>query len=835
MRRRVVHTLLALVAAVGAVVVPVVAPVSPARAAGTFVALTSPARLLDTRGPGLTIDGQFSGVGTVGTPSRPSVQVTVRGRAGVPAGATAVVVNVTVTGSQSGGYVTLWPGGAQPPTSTLNFGPGQTIANAAIVGTSGSVRLFASAPTHIILDITGYFSGEGTFAPLATPARLADTRGRSAGHLAAGSSLPVAAAGTAGVPRDAAGVALNVTVTAALEPGYLTVYPCGAARPNASSLNYGVGDTVANAVVARPGEGGRICVYASGTTHVIVDAGGSFDAVGPLGSLPAPARVLDTRPGSSTGDGQQAGAGQRAAGSLLRLPVAGRVGVPSTATAVVLNVTVTNPLAGGYLTAYPSGVAQPDTSNLNFAPGQTLPNAVIAGVGPDGSVCLFTSATTHLIVDVTGYLTGTPSSASSTSCTPGTGGGGAVQPPADDPADNPTTGDDTLVTRLVARADELRFVGTDRVAVWLCEVPSNSTAFVDDPVASAVTADDAASWATANIVPYYRDVSRGRFRVTFTAMGTITLARDDADRDCLAEARARTNEPFTNVLAVSNRQDGGGFAGPGGSTGLDSGAPVDTRRGIYLGGGSVFTYPSATIGVHELGHTLSWPHSYLGSWEYDNAIDMMSGDPVAGLCTIEVPGGRYRYPCAPQHTLAFNRLVAGWVDGSQVSVHTSGTASYALTPPATSGLQMVAVPDADDEQALLTIEARPAVGYDRYLDAEGVVVHRIDQRGTACGSSAYEGRCSGIVRRVAQARGPVDQGQCGGVKDTVCSTDHVIDVGESMTVHGVTIRVLQRVGDNYRISVTGSYQAPTSLPQLAGFHFTHITGDLRRTALSDGG
>lgn len=787
---------------------------SPAQAAGTFVTLASPARLLDTRGPGLTADGAFSGLGLVGTSSRQSVQLTVRGRAGVPADATAVALNVTVTGSQSGGYVTLWPGGAQPPTSTLNFASGQTIANAAVVGTSGSVRLYASTPTHLIVDITGYFSGTGTFTSLGSPARLADTRNRPAGPLTAGETLQVPTAGVAGIPNNAAAAALNVTVTGAQQPGFLTVYPCGATRPNASSLNYGVGDTVANAVIARPGSGGRVCVFASGAAHVIVDVGGSFPAGGPVDSLAAPARVLDTRPGATTVDTQFAGGGMRSSNSVLQLRVAGRAGVPAGATAVVLNVTVTGAQGPGYVTAYPAGITRPDTSNVNYSLGQTIPNAVIAGVGPDGSVCLFVSADTQLIADVTGYLTGSRSTSSSTSCSPTTGGGTTPEP-------NPGAEPVGTVQALIAGADELRYVGADQVAVWVCLVPRNSTGYTEEPVAA--TAEGVALWATTNVTSYYRNVSRNRYVPWFTAMGTIELAPGDTAFECNAKAAARTEAPFTNVLAVSNRADGGGFAGPGSARGLADGPPSETGRGMYLGGGTVFQFPSPTIAVHELGHTLSWPHSYLGSWEYDNSMDMMSGDPVNGLCTVETTDGRYRYPCEPQHTVAFNRLAAGWIDDSQVQIHTGGTATYTLAPPAMAGVQLVAAPHAADEQALMTIEARPSVGYDRFADAEGVVVHRIDQRGTACGDDVWDGRCSGIVRRVAQARGPADQGQCGGVLVDPCSTAHVIGVGESMTVNGVTIRVDARVGDSYRITVTGTYRAPSALPQLVAYGLSDRT------------
>ena len=84
--------------------------------------------------------------------------------------------------------------------------------------------------------------------------------------------------------------------------------------------------------------------------------------------------------------------------------VAGRGGVPTDASAVVLNVTVTGAQAAGFVTVYPCGTPRPNASNLNFATGSTIPNLVIAKVGAGGKVCLFTSAGTHLIADVNGYF-----------------------------------------------------------------------------------------------------------------------------------------------------------------------------------------------------------------------------------------------------------------------------------------------------------------------------------------------------------------------------------------------------------------------------------------------
>ena len=120
--------------------------------------------------------------------------------------------------------------------------------------------------------------------------------------------------------------------------------------------------------------------------------------------LAAPARLLDTRPGTKTVDGQFAGTGLRPGTSVLELDVAGRGGVPGDAAAVALNVTVTQPTAAGFVTVYPCGVDIPAASNLNFVAGDTIPNAVIAKLGTNGRVCLYTNVATHLIVDVTGYF-----------------------------------------------------------------------------------------------------------------------------------------------------------------------------------------------------------------------------------------------------------------------------------------------------------------------------------------------------------------------------------------------------------------------------------------------
>jgi len=240
----------------------------------------------------------------------------------------------------------------------------------------------------------------GRYHPL-TPSRILDTRSGSA-PLGAGAITSVQATGRGGVPSTGvSAVVLNVAVTATTASSYLTVFPAGEAVPVAANLNYGPDQTVANLVTAKVGAGGRLSmVNAVGTTHVIADVAGWFDdgtlAAGARYHPLTPGRILDTRNlaqplGPSATMGMQ---------------VTGQGGVPSTGvSAVVMNVAVTATTASSYLTVFPAGEAMPVASNLNWAPGQTVPNLVTAKLGAGGRVSLYNAAgTAQVIADVAGWF-----------------------------------------------------------------------------------------------------------------------------------------------------------------------------------------------------------------------------------------------------------------------------------------------------------------------------------------------------------------------------------------------------------------------------------------------
>lgn len=235
---------------------------------GRFIPVT-PNRMMDTR-----LTKTPLGVGG-------SRDLTVLNAAGVPSNAAAVVVNITATESFGPGFVTAWPAGnPRPVASNLNVnGAGQTIANLAIlpVGVGGKILLFSQSGTHLIVDITGYYTDDtapasylGIFVPL-TPQRVLDARPDHKlppGGVTSFDVLP-------GSPASA--VVINVTATEAANAGFVTAWPAGAGMPAVSSLNVEhVGQTIPNAAILGVGSGNTLSLFSQSGTHLVVDLSGYF-------------------------------------------------------------------------------------------------------------------------------------------------------------------------------------------------------------------------------------------------------------------------------------------------------------------------------------------------------------------------------------------------------------------------------------------------------------------------------------------------------------------------------------------------------------------------------
>lgn len=241
-----------------------------------------PARLLDTRDLGVTIDSRFRAGGrqAAGT----EITLDVGGRHGIPVDAAAVVVNVVAVRPSATGFLTVHGCVADRPlSSSLNYVTGGNRANEILAGLDADGRLciYTDAATDLLVDVVGFLPAGTDLTPV-EPARVYETRANTStvdgkfsggGKAEAGATTRIQIAGRAGVSTDATSVNINVTAVAATAAGFATVFPCGD-RPLASSLNYTPGVNGGNDLVAELDAGGGLCVYNLSETHLTIDVTG---------------------------------------------------------------------------------------------------------------------------------------------------------------------------------------------------------------------------------------------------------------------------------------------------------------------------------------------------------------------------------------------------------------------------------------------------------------------------------------------------------------------------------------------------------------------------------
>jgi len=343
-----------------------------------------------------------------------------------PAGATAALVNLTTTAAVSGSFITAESCGAVAGSgrawSNGNTRTGRAVASTAIVAldSQGRFCLYQSSTMHTIVDVQGYFAPaanapNGNLYTPVTPMRTIDTRTqpycipdadcKPLGPVDPGTEIT----NTAAAPVDAVATVANLTVTAPSSSGFVTADTCTSLVPGPqtrSNLNFGAYDTVANLAVVpsvATSDGVQFCTFSPSGLQEIIDVQGFFApaAQGGLGyTALTPSRALDTRqcwvdPITSL---QRCGK-INAANSIVR------VRAPTGATSVVVNLTAVGAAASGYVTADSCAalVAGPQSqSNLNAVVGSAVSNLAVVPVAPDGTYCVYVSASMHLAVDLVG-------------------------------------------------------------------------------------------------------------------------------------------------------------------------------------------------------------------------------------------------------------------------------------------------------------------------------------------------------------------------------------------------------------------------------------------------
>jgi len=327
-----------------------------------------------------------------------------------PAGATSALVNITLTGATQVGYVTVesCDGNVtgEREWSNGNVSVGATVANLAVVPLDGLGRfcLYNSSAMHVIVDAQGFFmpsrladSKATMFTPL-SPTRVLDTRS-SGGKVVALSENGVA---VAHAPAASVAVLSNITVTGTVGEGYLTADSCEnlqLGEQTRSNINFGNDDTVANLAVVPMGLVGDkpgFCTLANAGLNQIIDVQGVFapSPVGQWGYSPAvPSRLIDTRKCLDI------------CADVFKVGAVIKMTAPVGASAVLINLTLTDAKASGYATAGKCSTLVPGQqaqSNANVAVGRVAANLAVVPVDADGSFCVYTSSATRVIVDIQG-------------------------------------------------------------------------------------------------------------------------------------------------------------------------------------------------------------------------------------------------------------------------------------------------------------------------------------------------------------------------------------------------------------------------------------------------
>ncbi|WP_152970202.1 hypothetical protein [Frigoribacterium sp. RIT-PI-h] len=342
--------------------------------------------------------------------------IKVAGLAGVPADGSAGAVSViaTVAEMPGQGQLTGRPN-AQTPSTLMTIyaggGLGNT-SNSAILAlnSDGTIQVQTETKARLILDVQGYYTSnkDGTTAGglVTVPgARIADTRsglGVAKAQLKSGDTTTVQVTGTAGVPKGASAVVVNlIAINTSTVNGFLTPYAAGTTRPK-NSLNYGSGNVPTSITAQVPlSADGKMTVYnQSSTVDLVVDVQGYFTAAGNTGAMftPGTGRLYDTRTGSNTIIGNGETRSIQAAGG--HTPAAG-----SGITAVVITLTALHAAnSSGGATVWAEGAARPGTTSINFTPNSIRSNTITVPVSASGKINLNNVGDpTHYVLDVQGW------------------------------------------------------------------------------------------------------------------------------------------------------------------------------------------------------------------------------------------------------------------------------------------------------------------------------------------------------------------------------------------------------------------------------------------------
>ncbi len=392
-----------------------------------YYPLTRPVRLLDTRkGASPNACNQPNAQITGGS----SLTITARGTCdgmAIPANATTLTGHATMVQPSGNGYLTMFPGDAlQPTVASSNFLASEVLNNAFTVGlgaADGTLKIFVTATSHVVIDVTGYYAPPMTgglyFHPLPKPIRLLETRTGFTGCQTTGTPLQtgstrlqsgVLTCDGVTIPTGAQALIGNATTTNTISNGYLTLYPADATQPFIASSNYVAGVNRNAPFTVGLSSNGQFNIFTAATTDLVIDVMGYYSAQASdingegmlFNSLGSPLRLMDTRAGQSA---CYAPAAPMTGGTVYtqetQVPCSN---LTAAARGLVGNVSTVNAITNGFLTFWPSNTAQPTTATSNYQTGRVFNRHFTVGLGPDAAFKRFTSSTTDLIIDISGFF-----------------------------------------------------------------------------------------------------------------------------------------------------------------------------------------------------------------------------------------------------------------------------------------------------------------------------------------------------------------------------------------------------------------------------------------------
>lgn len=360
---------------------------------GGFVGLARPVRLADTRTASLQPQVSADCWLRVTLPSS------------VPADAAAVAITITSDRVAGAGFFSAHGCGTRlPEFSNLNVDSAGPNSNFAIIDVDATreICVYTSITTDIIVDLVGHFDRSGAQFRQVDLDRVLDTRLVRPGpipppQIRQGQEVRLTRA-QLGVPADTAAVMVNLTVTRANAPGFLTAYPCGDVPPT-SNVNFRRNQDRANtSVVALSASTGEMCLrLGDADADIIVDLVGRYTVSDGLEYRVGMQRFVDSR------DTDGGWAGKLRAGETRTVDLSTAARMPSGSHVAVLGVLATRATSPGFLQVRPCG-SDDNISSVNYDPGdnRAIANIVVVPMTDVRTVCVTASAPTDVVVDIYG-------------------------------------------------------------------------------------------------------------------------------------------------------------------------------------------------------------------------------------------------------------------------------------------------------------------------------------------------------------------------------------------------------------------------------------------------